>query len=225
MVCLISSQGRTLLDWADNIAELADHLKLSRFAVSGYSAGGPHALACAFKLPERVTKLGLISSLAPLDRPNAFEGVPFGARAAVWVGQHALPLLNLFAPLQAMMIKRYPEQVVKQLTAQLPSLDQESLRHPATKQVLIDTLTETYRHGGKGAVDDIRVYTAPWGFAPNDVQVSTLIWHGDQDGTSLVRNGRFLQKSIPNSQITILPNEGHFLIYRHFADMLAALTK
>ena len=31
----------------DDIAELAAHLEIERFAVVGYSSGGPHALAVA----------------------------------------------------------------------------------------------------------------------------------------------------------------------------------
>src|SRR5207245_3071247 len=38
---------RRLLDWPGDVAALADELGLDRFAVAGWSAGGPHALACA----------------------------------------------------------------------------------------------------------------------------------------------------------------------------------
>ena len=43
---------RTLLDWPDDIIELADHLGLSKFVVEGMSGGGPYAVACAYKIPE-----------------------------------------------------------------------------------------------------------------------------------------------------------------------------
>jgi pimeloyl-ACP methyl ester carboxylesterase len=55
----------------------------------------------AYRLPERVTRLGLVSSLAPFDRPDAFAGVPFGGRAAIWVAQNMLWLLERTAGLQA----------------------------------------------------------------------------------------------------------------------------
>ena len=55
---------RTLLDWPADVQALADALELQHFAVAGASAGGPYAAACAFKLPDRVTVLGLICSLA-----------------------------------------------------------------------------------------------------------------------------------------------------------------
>ncbi len=46
---------RRLLDWPDGVVELADNLPLDRFAVVGFSGGGPYALACAYKIPHRLT--------------------------------------------------------------------------------------------------------------------------------------------------------------------------
>ena len=39
--------GRTTAAWADDVAALADHLGVDRFAVMGLSSGGPYAVACA----------------------------------------------------------------------------------------------------------------------------------------------------------------------------------
>jgi hypothetical protein len=44
------------------------------FAVTGFSFGGPCARACAYALPGRVTRAGLISCLAPVDDPVAERG-------------------------------------------------------------------------------------------------------------------------------------------------------
>ena len=67
---------RRLLDWPDDVEQLADHLGISTFHVIGWSAGGPHALACAYKLPNRISAGALISGLAPPNRPNPYEGLP-----------------------------------------------------------------------------------------------------------------------------------------------------
>ncbi|MBA2636940.1 MAG: alpha/beta hydrolase, partial [Solirubrobacterales bacterium] len=42
---------RTVLDWSDDVAQLADALRLDRFSVLVVSAGGPYAAACAHWLP------------------------------------------------------------------------------------------------------------------------------------------------------------------------------
>ena len=60
-------KGRTLLDWPDDVVELADALKIDKFAVEGISGGGPYAAACAYKIPERLISCGIISGLGSKD--------------------------------------------------------------------------------------------------------------------------------------------------------------
>jgi pimeloyl-ACP methyl ester carboxylesterase len=60
-----------LLDWPDDVAEVADQLEIARFAVEGVSAGGPYALACAYKIPHRVSACGFDQyGLSPRPRPG-----------------------------------------------------------------------------------------------------------------------------------------------------------
>jgi pimeloyl-ACP methyl ester carboxylesterase len=74
-----------LLDWPDDISWLADHLGLDKFYVRGWSAGGPHALACAYKLADQVLAGAIVSGLAPPDRPHPYEGLPFTNRILMFV--------------------------------------------------------------------------------------------------------------------------------------------
>src|ERR1700716_3282454 len=56
----LSSARRSggLVDWPADVAAVADHLAIERFAVLGYSSGGKYAAACAYALPDRVTVVG-----------------------------------------------------------------------------------------------------------------------------------------------------------------------
>ncbi|MGH9299558.1 MAG: alpha/beta fold hydrolase, partial [Acidimicrobiales bacterium] len=58
-------RGRRLVDWAADVASLADHLDLGHFAVIGISGGGPHALVCAALLADRVNRAGVVSGIGP----------------------------------------------------------------------------------------------------------------------------------------------------------------
>jgi pimeloyl-ACP methyl ester carboxylesterase len=69
--------NRHLLDWPGDIHQLAGHLGFGEFYVTGYSSGGPYSLACAYQLAERVIAGAAISSLAPMSRKHAYEGMPF----------------------------------------------------------------------------------------------------------------------------------------------------
>jgi pimeloyl-ACP methyl ester carboxylesterase len=68
--------SRRLIDWPQDVAQLADCLGISEFYVAGHSAGGPHALACAHQLADRVAAGAAISSVAPMGRPGAYQGMP-----------------------------------------------------------------------------------------------------------------------------------------------------
>src|SRR5262245_29897354 len=57
--------GRRVVDCFGDVAAIADTLGIDSFAVTGASGGGPHALAVAARLPERVTRLACAVSIAP----------------------------------------------------------------------------------------------------------------------------------------------------------------
>ncbi len=56
--------GRRMLDWPDDVCELADALQLDTFAVLGISGGGPYAAACAYKIPQRLTATAIVPKMA-----------------------------------------------------------------------------------------------------------------------------------------------------------------
>jgi pimeloyl-ACP methyl ester carboxylesterase len=85
-------EGYRLLDWPDDVSEVADQLGIGRFAVEGLSAGGAYALACAYKLPQRLTACGLISTVPPAALLS--KAGPLSHRRLARpcdVGQHSLP--------------------------------------------------------------------------------------------------------------------------------------
>ncbi len=43
---------RRLLDWPDDVAQLADALNIDQFAAIGLSGGGPYLLSCAYMMPD-----------------------------------------------------------------------------------------------------------------------------------------------------------------------------
>ncbi|MFQ5794940.1 MAG: alpha/beta fold hydrolase [Candidatus Bipolaricaulia bacterium] len=77
------------MDWPDDVVELADALGIDRFAVSGWSFGGPYVATCTFKIPDRLTAAGLIASRAPLVRPGATQGMMWPGRMNLWLAKHA----------------------------------------------------------------------------------------------------------------------------------------
>lgn len=63
---------RRLVDWAGDVCLLADQMGIGEFYVEGYSAGGPHALACTHQLLEKVLAGAVYGCVAPMNRPGAY---------------------------------------------------------------------------------------------------------------------------------------------------------
>src|SRR5712691_4888260 len=57
--------GRLVADCAQDVAAILDQLESDRCYTLGGSGGGPHALACAGLLPERVIAATTVASVAP----------------------------------------------------------------------------------------------------------------------------------------------------------------
>ena len=57
--------GRTVASVVDDTAVILDALEADRAYVMGWSGGGPHAIACAALLPDRVVNATTIASAAP----------------------------------------------------------------------------------------------------------------------------------------------------------------
>src|SRR5689334_1291811 len=81
--------GRTVVDWAADIAELKDQLRVDEFAAMGWSMGGQYALALGHALAPSVTRVAVIAGGLPLTEPGRFEQMPPIDRAYMRMSQRA----------------------------------------------------------------------------------------------------------------------------------------
>jgi pimeloyl-ACP methyl ester carboxylesterase len=112
--------GRSLLDWADDVAQLADTLNISEFDIVGVSGGGPGALACAWKMPDRLTTVGIVSSPAPTDAPGVFEGMSRTNRFFVKLAWRMPWLSMLNFKFLASLIRRDPARYINTMRLKVP---------------------------------------------------------------------------------------------------------
>lgn len=203
--------GRTLLHWAGDVAALADHLGIRRFAVAGASGGGPHTAACAHAMPERVTAAALISSASPLDAPNATRGMAWGNRLGLALQRRAPWLVRALMVLQARSILQAPELFLASLAKQLCESDRRVLADPEQRKVAIMHLQEGVRPGPRGMAYEAVLVSRPWGFGLTEIRVPIHVWHGEDDTLAPISMGRHLAATIPGSRAHFLPGVGHLV--------------
>jgi pimeloyl-ACP methyl ester carboxylesterase len=216
--------GRRLLDWPDDVVEVADRLGLRRFAVVGVSGGGPYVAACAYKIPQRLTAAALVSSGAPTDVPGAMDGMPFMRRAAVYIGRRAPWLLRSLVWLTSNP-HRDLQGFFERYTAHNPPADQALLARPEFRDMLMASYAEATRAGIRGFAWEVQVFAQPWGFRLEDIPIEVHLWHGEEDTSTPLAMAQYLADVIPNCRARFLAGEGHFLLFTRWAEILTVLLE
>lgn len=216
--------NRTMLDWPRDIAALADTLGARTFAVAGGSGGGPYALACAHVLPDRVSRVVLAASMAPLDRPGALEGFAPSRRFAWWMLQHAPLQRQITSWMQARLFRKEPTWMLGKMTRRMSEADRAAVMDAAVHDVLLGQLREAFRQGWRGVAQDFAVLTRPWGFALGEIRAPVDLWQGLDDENVPAAMGRYLAATLPNCRARFEPGGGHFGPLEMMDEILAVLA-
>ena len=216
--------NRRLIDWPQDIGQLADHLGIREFYVDGHSAGGPHALACAHQLPERIIAGAAISSVAPMSRPKAYEGMPLLNQILARSSRRCPWLTKLIRRIMRGMVMGDVEKATRRLMSSIPDTDKAVLYAPRNAEILVSSIREGFRHDSRGVAQDDILVNQEWGFDLESVKPRIDIWHGETDVNVPIHAGKYLRKVLPNTRTTFLPGEGHFFLLRRWEEVLSALV-
>ncbi len=206
--------NRTLLDWPDDVAALADHLGLRQFAVAGGSGGGPHAAACAYKLANRVSVAILYSSPAPANFPGATKRISIGNRVSILISRYAPWLRRRLMNHYREVFLKNPDAYIDALASQMSLYDRRILQQPEVRERIKAEIREAYRQGVEGhIVDSQLVMTGKgWGFDLGRIAVPVHVWYGEQDRLVTKAMAQYLVEAIPTAQAHFLPDKGHLLL-------------
>jgi pimeloyl-ACP methyl ester carboxylesterase len=106
-----------------------------------------------------------------------------------------------------------------------PAADQAILADPEVHARFEAATLETVSRGPDGYAHDLfLLYVAPWGFRPEEIQVPTQIWHGNEDAAVSPRIADFFAETIPGSRLHMLPQAGHLLLWSHPEEILRSLA-
>ena len=201
---------RSLVDWADDVEEVADRLGVGRFALVGLSGGGAYVLACAYRLPARVVVGAAMGCVAPTCGPEAPAG------GAVSLAHRLSPLLEVVREplgyaLWALVRSLTPlsSQGFDAFIRIMPEGDQVVFQRPEIKRMFIDDLVQASRHQLHAPVYDVVLFARPWGFSLRDVRVPIRFWHGDADNIVPLAHAEQLARLVPDAELRVRPREGH----------------
>jgi pimeloyl-ACP methyl ester carboxylesterase len=215
--------GRTLMQYADDVEQLADALGLDRFAVVGVSTGAPYALACAYALPHRVPRVAAVSSLSPF--PVLDHGtVPVRLRLALGLLARAPGACSTVGDAVVRLLERHPRLLLRAMMSGAPPADRTLLDDRAASDTAVRSFLDAAHRGVGEMIGDYLVCRRPWGFDPAQIATDVHVWHGMRDQLVPVDHALALATAIPRSRLALDPDDGHFFFRRRVAEILEGVA-
>lgn len=215
-----SHPDRTIDSMVDDVVELADNLALERFGVLGMSGGGPYALACAARIPERIIVAIVLSGMGPLVDGKSDPGMTPFNRGGLWVAGRAPWVLQVLAPAMALVPRHFPKALVSHLIAVTGESDREALQGEMGA-LLVDSFRRSVHHGSRGMVSEAKLFANPWGGWLPDIPIPVHLFHGEMDRIVPVGIARRLEDAMPDCRARYYPRDGHFsVVSRYFGEVI-----
>jgi pimeloyl-ACP methyl ester carboxylesterase len=213
---------RSVADWPADVEDLAEQLELDLFAVSGWSAGGAYALACAHELRTRIDAVALVSGAGRLDLPGFVDQM---STAVAWRLAARVPSAMTFAySALARLARRSPGTAQKVLFSEISKVDRAVIDRPDVGQRLMSAYVEATRPGGRGLTEDMRAVLSPWGFDPAEISLPVHVVHGRQDTVAPPAHAEYWIETLEHANPVWVEDAGHFLIEEHVGKILDALA-
>ncbi|MEM9007539.1 MAG: alpha/beta hydrolase [Cyanobacteria bacterium P01_F01_bin.86] len=219
-------KGRRLLDWPQDVKEVARQLGISRFGVIGASGGGAYALACSYALSEQLEFAAVMGSwgpvtaasklwdaMAPLDRFFAQL-----SQRAPWAFYVPFSLLGYAAK------RLSPQGFMKLLESSMSPADKQCVADTTMAQFYADDVAEAFRQGVRGPADDAILLYGDWGFGVESIPVKVHLFHGEEDWFAPYSYALYFNEKIPQTKLHSYPGKGHLFIVALFADVFQQLA-
>jgi len=221
--------GRRILDWPNDVGELADELGIERFAVLGASGGGPYALACAYAIPQRLTLCGVIAGMTPMEYALSAENVKRSNLAIFRMSRRPTWLVHLVLWLGIGRFAGNEQKMRKAMRAmlrELPPEDRSLIEDERIGSILWKDTIEVHRNGTLGCAYELKLYGSDWGFQLEDIACGNVrLWHGELDVNLPADAARKMAKRIPNCNASYYPDEAHLSTMVHRADEIMAAVR
>jgi pimeloyl-ACP methyl ester carboxylesterase len=210
-------------DYPDRIALLADTLGLDRFAVLGYSGGGPYAVACAAALGDQVTATAVASGMGQMGVWAEADDFAKTDRQMLGLCVKHPAAARLLLGFSAWMAKTSPSSAVKSFAKELSESDRALLTELGSPEEAMVLFTQAFTNGAQGVVDDYRALAHPWAVELGRVGAVT-IWQGDADTMVPLRHAEALTEQLRDARLTVWPGEGHLGTITHIEEILDTLV-
>lgn len=176
--------NRSYASWADDMTAIADALGHRSFGVTGWSEGGPWALAAAAYIdPARLLHVTNIAggcygafgdnwAADRLSKADAFGG---------FLALHFEPGFRLMYAALGITAEHFRATYFKELLKAVNDYDRQILRRPGVEAAFCDASAECFSQGSEGLVLDAELLYRAWAFDVTKIERPVHIWQGLDD--------------------------------------------
>jgi pimeloyl-ACP methyl ester carboxylesterase len=213
---------RRITDWVADATAVVDAAGVDEFVVAGHSGGGPHALAIARALGDRVTRVGLAASIAPFDHGVDRGMVEDRDLKLIFRLSHVKWLASAVGKVEAKHYERHLHSFVAHCAKEWPA-DRDIFTDPVLEPMFEAEFGAAFEQGGIGALDDMWGFL-DWGFAPEEVTQHVEMFVGDADDILEPDMSKVLSERLPDATLHVWPGAGHYGVYGRWEEFLGALV-
>lgn len=214
--------GRSIADVVPDVVAIAAALGIDTFTVMGGSGGGPHSLACAALLPDRVLRCVAAASPAPWDlvdfEPmagmNAGNVEEFTAALAGEAAHRAIAEREA-----ATALARLREGRADWLGDAYEMSESDEVELARDLAAALDDMEHALAPGVDGWVDDVLASVKPWGVDLGAIRCPVRIDYGRSDAFVPAANGDWLAANVPGAT-AFITDTGHLANDQLYEDVL-----
>jgi len=216
--------GRGFAEPAADMVQILDHLGLDGLHVYGSSGAGPHILALTALYPERVRAVTVLAGAAPLTDSEAEHMIEINIRSRrLALDRDVEGLHALLDPIREAQVTD-PLGAFRTIMSEAPPDDQSVMADPLWQQTLSRAMTEALGQGSDGWIDECVAMYQSWSdFDVADIRSSLTWWHTSSDRNAPLSAAQRLVAGVPNAQLNVWPDGGHFAAYHREGEVLDEL--
>ena len=141
------------------------------------------------------------------------------------LGRSTPSLVYLFRRIARSMIMGDPDEAGEKLASTFPEEDRQVIMGTEYQKLLVIDVQEGYRQGWQGPAQDDIIINSPWGFNIEEIKVRIDIWQGELDKNVPLNQGQYQHELIPNSRLTVVPDQAHLYLLSYWGEVLRALVE
>lgn len=216
--------GRRVSHAAHDVAAVADAIGVERFTVAGGSGGGPHALACAAILQERVHACAAVACAAPVEKAELDGVIALNREAYRILTEEGRAGMHRFLGVLREQILAGPTEAMQTDLADAAPEDLEWNAREDVQHVQLEAMLEALRPGVEGWVDDaVSLFGEDWDIDLRAITCPVRFWHSANDRNGPLSAIERLVRRVPGATLHVWRTGGHTAPSRYMGDVLSDL--